>query len=660
MADPLNGPESLPDSLRLLTVVTMRVPVGVQIYDHEGRSVFVNEHFCKMFGAPPPPSYRVLNDELAEAAGAMEPVRKAYQGQRGVTPIFWYDPRELQADPEYTKKYGKRCGIQTELEPVFGKDGKVTHVVFFHRDVTAELFMQEERERALKERDDARSLVQKVLDQTQAVIYIKDLEGRFIFVNGQFCRIFELTQAQIIGKADHDLFPKAIADHFRANDLRVQETRSHIEIEEDAIHSDGTTHTYLSLKFPLDDSAGALHGVCGISTDLTQYRRMERELNQAKRMEAVGLLAGGVAHNFNNSIGVILLLADTLLMQKPGVSAPWHESVEAIKSAARGASFLTRQLLAFGRRQVRRPVVLDLATVVAGVEEILRRTMGEGIKFKVEAAEVIPVLADAFEVEQILMNLCLNARDAMPSGGDLNLRLRRVRISAEESEGFPWRFGQPSGDLAEMSVTDTGTGMAAEVASRIFEPFFTTKADGQGSGLGLATVQGIIEGAGGGMTVKTSPGSGTAFSVYLPLAQGAPRTEAAPSPSVRSAERGTETVLLVEDHGSLRHITASLLREHGYTVLEARDARSALEIWAVSGSNVDLIVTDVVMPGMGAYEMVARIEEASGKPVKTLFTSAYSRQRIGDHKTTSPAAHFLEKPYGGAQLLAKVREILDS
>jgi two-component system, cell cycle sensor histidine kinase and response regulator CckA len=648
--------DAFQDPISLLKVLAAHVPVGVQIYDSTGHSLFVNEQYIRTFGSPPPPEYCVLEDEIVKTMGGLHLIQKAFAGEITRFPAFWYDPRELKVNEAYTNKYGRRSAIETQLVPVLDRDSKVTYVIFFHRDVTAELFMQQERERALKERDDAKTLIQRVLDQTKAVIYIKDLEGRFIFVNGQFSRVFGLPPDGVLGKADHDLFPAEHADGFRKNDLHVQSTRSHLEIEETAVHCDGSAHTYLSLKFPLDDSAGKLVGVCGISTDVTQYRMLERELSTAKRFELVGLLAGGVAHNFNNLLGIILLAADTLLMKEGKGKPELRRAVESIKDAAQSASFLTRQLLAFGRQQNFQPSVLDLGTAVSGMKEILANALGEDIRFSAElTADAWPVFADPQHVEQVLVNLCLNARDAMPKGGELRVAVRNAKLGADQGN---WRVGKPSGDFVELAIADTGCGMEPSVLDRIFEPFFTTKKEGRGTGLGLATVHGIMQGAGGEIAVESEPGKGSVFHIYFPRMHGeAVSRETRPEPGAETYA-GSETILLVEDQGPLRQVTANLLRDHGYTVIEARDGPAALELWKVVSEKVDLIMTDIIMPGMSGVEMVRKLRLPSGRGLRVLFASAYSQEKLSEHDLDREAVHFIEKPYSAHGLFAKIREAL--
>ena len=644
--------DTIPNPLQLVKAFAVHAPIGVQIYNAAGYSIYVNDQHKRIFGAAPPPGMCVLTDEHVKAAGWLHLIHKTFGGEPAMLPLLWYDPRDLKElspeDVAYVQKYGKRAAIETHMVPVFDRDGKVTYVLFLFKDVTAEQYMLQESQRAFKERDDAKTLIHSVLDKTQAVVYIKDPDGKFIFANGQFCRIFGKELDQVLGKGDYDLFPEGIADSFRKNDLHVQLTRSHSENEEIAVHSDGTQHTYLSLKFPLDDSTGKFMGVCGISTDITQYRLLERELSTAKRMEAVGLLAGGTAHDFNNILGIILLVADSLLMKEEVKTSDVKVAMGSIKNAALRAALLTRQLLAFGRQQKFQRILLDVGAVVSGMKNMLSNALGEDIHFSTEIDPALwSVRADPLQLEQVLANLCLNARDAMPRGGKLTITVHNAKLSS------------PPGEFVELIVSDSGSGMSPEVLSQIFEPFFTTKKEGQGTGLGLPTVRSIVRGAGGDISVESVPGKGSSFRVYLPREDGLVSLNRTDGSDEKETYQGTETVLLVEDQGGLREVTASLLREYGYKVMEAGDGKAALDHWAKVGGNVDLVMTDVIMPGLSGVEMVQKMS-ASYVLKKVLFVSGYSEKKLSEQSFDQAGFHFIEKPYTARELFRKLREILET
>lgn len=632
---------NIEDPIQLVKAFAAHAPVGVQIYDAEGYTVYTNKQHHEIFGGPPPPDYCVLKDDHVKRNGNLHLVHQAFGGTPTIMPLFWYDPGELHGDGLSEESLGKKAAIETHMIPVFDKGGKVSHVMFIFRDVTAQFYWREERARAIKAQADAMTLIRAVLSQTPAVVFIKDTEGRNLFVNEQFCRAFNMSQDEVIGKRDAEFFPAEMANAFRKTDLHVMKAGSHFEFEEKAQHADGTVHEYLSSKFPIRDSEGNLIGVGGISTDISQFRSLERRLNRAQRMEAMGLLAGGIAHDFNNVLGTILLESDTMLMKGSKNQAEWRASVQAIKDAAQGAALLTRQLLAFGRRQSSEPSNVDVKRVLAKTHSILKKSLGEDIRFIVDVdSELWAVRIDPGHMEQILSNLCINARDAMPKGGTL-------RISARNAE-------RSDGQFVFLEVADDGEGIDPKLLDRIFEPFFTTKGGGHRVGLGLATVYGIVQGARAEISVESKLDRGTAFRIYFPRAPGAAAKDMEGG-ETHVAGGGRETILLVEDRTALRKVTAKLLRDQGYTVVESRSGKAALAAWKKHAKAIDLVMTDIVMPGINGIELVRRMKRK--RPLKTLFVSAYSeRQPPSDQDHLQ----FLEKPYTANELLSKLRQVLGS
>jgi two-component system, cell cycle sensor histidine kinase and response regulator CckA len=674
----MKAKEETENPLAQIKGIAEHAPFGMQIYDVTGHCIYVNKVFERIFGTMPPPGYCVLKDELIRDAGLSHLIEKAFKGEPSQLPMIWYDVRDLKelsaTDLAITQKYGKKCAIESHMIPLFAGlvPGRVSHVLFIFKDVTAEMFMRQEREAAIKERDDAKILVRSILDQSQAVIFIKDPEGRYTFVNGQFCRIFKWTPEEILGRSDHELFPRELADDLRANDLRVLGEMTHSEIEEVVPHAGGALHTYVSLKFPLHDSTGRVYGLCGIATDVTRFRVMERELNAAKRMETVGLLAGGIAHDFHNNLGVIILSVDTLLMNDGKKGIDWQKSLQSIKSSAQASAVLTRQLLTFGQKQAFLPRPIDLGAVVAGIELILSNATGEDIKLATEYEPGLwPVLADPVQIEQIITNLCFNARDAMPAGGLLKISVRNVNC-ARKRNGVTGNYRE--GSWVELSVEDTGTGMEPEIMERIFEPFFTTKPEGKGSGLGLSTVYGIVHSLGGDIAVDSRPGKGSVFRVYFPRVELAgataderPWAGAGAAGPANLQSSGRETILVVEDRESLRGVTAAVLENYGYTVLQADGPEAALKLFddEIKGRRgVDLVVTDLVMPGMSGIELVRRIRATGNltKPPRVLFVSAHPEEKLLSYgykcEGDTSAHEFLQKPFTAIELLMKIRAAL--
>jgi PAS domain S-box-containing protein len=382
-------------------------------------------------------------------------------------------------------------------------------------------------------------------------------------------------------------------------------------------------------------------------------RQREAELRQAQKLEAIGLLAGGVAHDFNNLLMAIQGYGDLLLMDLDEGDKRRDDVKEILKASHRAAA-LTRQLLAFGRRQVLAPQVLSLIEVVAGTESLLRRLIGEDIKIvSVSEPDLGKVLADPGQIEQVLINLAVNARDAMPGGGTLSITLANARVDADEGQ----KSGIAPGRYVRVDVADTGSGMAPEVASRIFEPFFTTKGEGKGTGLGLATVYGIIQQSGGSIQVDSEPGRGTMFRIYLPQSAREEPAAQRQSPTA-AAKEGSETILLVEDDNHVRSIVALMLRQCGYVVLDVDGGDRALDIIRAHGGPIDLLLTDVVMPSMNGRVLAERLLALSPK-TRVLFMSGYSDDAILRAGVQAAETAFLQKPFSKPALAAKVREVLE-
>ena len=387
-----------------------------------------------------------------------------------------------------------------------------------------------------------------------------------------------------------------------------------------------------------------------LALDVTEKRSLEAQLVQSQKMEVVGRLAGGVAHDFNNLLGVVTGYGQLLRNRLDDPSLLKY--ADDILKASERAAGLTQQLLAFSRKQVLQPRILDLNRVVEDMERMLRRLIGEDIRLVIALAEVPPIKADPGQLEQVLMNLAVNARDAMPHGGQLMIETAAVDLD----ESYARRHAEVrAGAHVMLAVSDTGHGMTADVQARVFEPFFTTKAPGEGTGLGLATVHGIVKQSGGHIFAYSEPGRGTSFKIYFPPAEG---SVAAPARVAEEMPRGTETVLLVEDEEALREITREILEAAGYTVLEAGHGAAALHLSERHEGTIHLLVTDVVMPGVTGSELAQRlIAERTG--MKVLFMSGYTDDAVILRGVLTKEMPFVQKPFTIVQLARKVREVLD-
>ncbi len=414
---------------------------------------------------------------------------------------------------------------------------------------------------------------------------------------------------------------------------------------------DGTPFWNALSIAPILDAAGKVTHFVGVQTDVTEFKRLEEQLRQAQKMEALGRVAGGVAHDFNNLLTIINGYADVVFNMLPAGEPP-RELLGLIRKAGERSAALTRQLLAFSRKQMLESRVLDLNALVGETETLLRRVIGADVELTARLEPALGwVKADPGQLEQILMNLAINARDAMPRGGNLTIETANVELGRDDPRAAAGRY-------VLLTVSDTGCGMPPELQARIFEPFFTTKELGRGTGLGLATVHGIVRQASGHIEVASEVGRGTEFRVYLPRVEAAVPSSSRSSPGLTKKPRGTETLLLVEDDEGVRQFAITVLRGSGYTVLEAGGGKEALRVSGQHGGSIDLLLTDIVMPGMLGPEVADRL--ADMRPgLKVLYLSGHPADAVFPHTGPHAEAAFLQKPFAVDDLARKVREVLD-
>lgn len=406
----------------------------------------------------------------------------------------------------------------------------------------------------------------------------------------------------------------------------------------------GDWHVLESTASAVRNADGKVEKLVIVNRDITERKQLEQQLILSQKLEAIGRLSGGVAHDFNNILGVIIGYAEAL--QQEAGSESQNEAVEEILKAGHRAASLTQQLLAFSRKQVLEPKILDLNAVVADVDKMLRRLIGEDIDLKVTAsADLGTVKADRGQIEQVLMNLAVNARDAMPRGGQLRLETSNIELRAQDLKDRKYVI---PGQYVMLQVIDAGCGMSAEVQARIFEPFFTTKETGKGTGLGLATVYGVIKQSGGYIWVESEQGRGATFKIFLPRAEGA-AVEVPQSVAPKTEAHGPRTILIAEDEPSLRKLTAKALKGLGHSVMEAPNAAEAVEIANGFHGTIDLLLTDVVMPGMSGRELAQSL--ATSRPgMKVVYMSGYTDGALADHGVLQGGISMLRKPFTHAQL----------
>jgi two-component system, cell cycle sensor histidine kinase and response regulator CckA len=483
-----------------------------------------------------------------------------------------------------------------------------------------------------------------------AAAFLKDAEGRYIYVNEAWKRQFKEVP-EWLGKTSAELWPAETAAIFAASDEAVKKNLQPVQVIETETQSP-TPRTLLVHKFVVSVDPDGRPVLGGISLDITERTRLEEQLNQSQKMDAIGRLAGGVAHDFNNLLTVILGYSDLLAeYEAPEI----RETTEQIRGSAERAAELTRQLLAFSRQQTGEYRSIDLNTIVPGVVKMLGRVVPANVPIRfVSQAEISCIRADVGQIEQILVNLVINARDAMPAGGTILIETLQVELDKEYCEQHQ---GVKPGSYVMLAVSDTGQGMSAETQSHIFEPFFTTKEKGRGTGLGLSIVYGIVKQHEGHIWVYSEPGHGSTFKLYFPEVAGGVQTAAETRPAVVKSPVGAETVLVLDDNAVVRKLICRVLQRLGYTVIEAEEGPHALQLAAKHHKSIDLVITDVVMPSMSGPEFVKQLTAAQ-RNARILYMSGYTDAHVHSQGVNSDI-HYLQKPFTPESLARKIRHILD-
>ncbi len=498
---------------------------------------------------------------------------------------------------------------------------------------------------------------QKYLDIAGVMLVVLNTDGKVSLINKKGCDILGYNEKEILGK---DWFNNFIPESIRNKVKTVfkEIINGNIEpveyFENPVLTSSGEERIIAWHNTLVQDKAGKIIGTLSSGEDITEKKNLESQFIQAQKMESVGRLAGGVAHDFNNILTVITGNAELALMSL-SPDDPLYEDMNEIKECSNRAAQLTRQLLMFSRRQIVEPRTIYLNNMLLDMDKMLHRFIGEDIEFlTVPGEDLWPVYIDPGQIEQVLINLVVNARDAMPGLGKLTVETANVKLNKEYTHGH---VGTEPGDYVMMAVSDTGIGMDEETQSHIFEPFFTTKEVGKGTGLGLATCYGIVKQNKGNIWVYSEPGKGTTITIYLPRAEGEDINLSNKEESVDLPE-GTETVLVVEDETNVRKMIVRTLKNKGYTVLEASNGYEALKIVEKSDAEFNLLLTDVIMPQIGGKELYENLKKITPS-TKVLFVSGYTDNAIVNNDFLEAGIQFLQKPFSTSALLRKTRDVLD-
>jgi PAS domain S-box-containing protein len=618
---------------------------GILVVDQDRKTALQNQRFVDLFKMPQHIAEEGFDENRLRWAKDM--VKNSARFVKKIEDLYAH-PNEISFD-EVELKDGTI--LDRYSSPAVGKDGKYYGRIWTYRDVTA----RKQSEDALRESNEK---FHQLADNITDAFWIRSPDMREVhYVSPAFEKIW--------GRSVESLYanPHQWADFILPEDrdrvlgafaALTGETRS-LDIEYRIVRPEGEIRWIRARGFQARDATNKMIRHIGIITDITERKKFDAHIFESQKLETIGKLAGGIAHEFNSILTAIIGHSDLLLQDLPKGS-PFAKNAAEINQAAHRAAKLTLQLLAYGRKQMLQPVILDLNLIITGMEGMLRQILGDGVDLHVIPAPGLhAVKADAGQIEQAIMNLAVNGREAMPMGGKLTFETAEVHFDRDDLGRDP---ELKPGNYVMLAITDTGAGMSAEVKARLFEPFFTTKAVGQGTGLGLSTCHGIVKQSGGHISVDSEPGQGTTFKIYLPQVE-QQASVSIPRPDSQDLPHGTETILLVEEDPALLKLAAILLRRLGYTILAAANGIEALSLRRQRNvGHIDLLFTDVILPHMGGMELADRVR-ASFPLVRILFTSSYTENAIVRQGVLEKGAALLQKPFTPSALARKVREVLD-
>ncbi len=631
------------------------LPDAIVAIDREGTIVQINSQTQSLFGYT---RLELIGQKVEilvpEASHAQHHQHRASFAETPKT-------RRMGADLDLygRRRNGSEFPVEISLSPLHTDKG--LFVLSAIRDISDRKRIAEELRRANEELHrrtteqlgEYRTRMASIIDTSEDAIYGKDLNGMITSWNKGAERIYGYTPDEIIGKHISILAPSDRTDEIPEILRKIARGVTVDHFESMRVAKDGRILNVSISVSPLQSAQGEIIGASAIARDITAQKKAEGQLHQSQKMEAIGRLAGGVAHDFNNILGIISACAEFLRDRIENAEPAQY--IENIKKATERGSALTRQLLTFSRSSAIQPRLLDVNERLRDVGKLLRPLMGDDVEILIVAKSPAAVVeADPGQLDQIVVNLAVNARDAMPRGGKFILETRTENFDEEFAEQHQ---NMAAGKYILLAVSDTGTGMDEATVSRIFEPFFTTKEVGKGTGLGLATVYGIVKQSAGHIMVYSEPGHGTTFKIYLPSADHKIGLGSKAEVETVSPKRHGTTILLVEDDETMRSLTRQLLQQHGYTVLEADDGKSALDVVESHKGPIDLVLTDVVMRRMSGPELVERLH-ASHPDLKAVFMSGYTGELIAEREVLKRGITLLEKPFSRAALLNTIHQTL--
>ncbi|HZT31341.1 MAG TPA: PAS domain S-box protein [Bryobacteraceae bacterium] len=619
----------------LLRAVSDQIPDAVYVKNRNGKYLLINHAAAQFFGRR---AEEILGKDDAEFLGE-ESARNIMTVDRQVI-----ETGQIQAADELLTASGTPRTFHTVKAPLRDRYGNVVGVIGISRDFTE----RRQAEEAIRLRDRAMQAV----SQGILITDVNQPDNPIVYASPGFARMTGYQPEEVLGKNCRFLQGKDTDPRVVESLREAVAAGRGCEVEILNYRKDGTPFwNALSLN-PVHNEKGGLAYFVGVQSDVTKHKQLEEQLRQAQKMEAVGRLAGGVAHDFNNLLMVINGYAE-LLAERPDLIGPAGEELALIRETGERAASLTRQLLAFSRRQVMNQQVLNMNTVISGIEKMLRRLIGEDILLETVLDPALGhIQADPGQIEQVIMNLVVNARDSMPSGGKVTIETSNVVLD----EAFVYsHVGSTPGLSVRFVVRDTGIGIEPETMERIFEPFFTTKEPGRGTGLGLSTVYGIVKQMGGSIGVESEVGRGTTFTLYFPAVEQVPVHWEAPE--AEALPEGAKTILLMEDEVAVRSLVLRVLEGAGFHILAPRDAEHAFTICKAHDGPIDLLLTDVVMPGISGPKIAQQVRSLRPE-IRVVYMSGYTDHQVLHDEVLNPQVNLLQKPFTAAVLLKKVKDAL--